>query len=82
LAAPNRKYKAWNCYLVIHSRLPVDYNAIVLIKDGKESYTLLSDKFFLDMAVVIMFGLGFATVLTLIVAPVLYAIFFNIKVKA
>jgi len=43
---------------------------------------LLSDVFFLDMAVVIMFGLGFASVLTLIVVPVLYAIFFNIKVKA
>jgi len=43
---------------------------------------LLSDVFFLDMAVVIMFGLGFASVLTLIVVPVLYAIFFNIKIKA
>ena len=42
---------------------------------------LLSDVFFLDMAVVIMFGLGFASVLTLIVVPVLYAIFFNIKEK-
>ncbi len=40
---------------------------------------LLSDVFFLDMAVVIMFGLGFASALTLIVVPVLYAIFFNIK---
>ena len=42
---------------------------------------LLSDVFFLDMAVVIMFGLGFASALTLIVVPVLYAIFFNIKAK-
>lgn len=40
---------------------------------------LLSDVFFLDMAVVIMFGLGFASVLTLIVVPVLYALLFNIK---
>ncbi len=40
---------------------------------------LLSDVFFLDMAVVIMFGLGFATMLTLIVIPVLYAILFKIK---
>ncbi|HEB82611.1 MAG TPA: efflux RND transporter permease subunit, partial [Gammaproteobacteria bacterium] len=40
---------------------------------------LLSDVFFLDMAVVIMFGLGFASLLTLIVVPVLYAIFFQIK---
>ncbi len=43
---------------------------------------LLSDVFFLDMAVVIMFGLGFASVLTLIVVPVLYSIFFNIKANA
>ena len=43
---------------------------------------LLTDVFFLDMAVVIMFGLGFASVLTLIVVPVLYSIFFNIKAKA
>ena len=43
---------------------------------------LLSDVFFLDMAVVIMFGLGFASLLTLIVVPVLYAIFFNIKSPA
>ncbi len=43
---------------------------------------LLSDVFFLDMAVVIMFGLGFASVLTLIVVPVLYSIFFNIKSNA
>jgi len=44
--------------------------------------TTISDVFFLDMAVVIMFGLGFASVLTLIVVPVLYAIFFNIKTTA
>ena len=43
---------------------------------------LLSDVFFLDMAVVIMFGLGFASVLTLIVVPVLYALFFRIKPEA
>lgn len=33
---------------------------------------LLTDDFFKSMAVVIMFGLGFATVLTLIVVPVMY----------
>ena len=38
---------------------------------------LLQDAFFISMAVTIMFGLGFATVLTLIVVPVLYAIFFR-----
>jgi multidrug efflux pump subunit AcrB len=40
---------------------------------------LVQDAFFVSMAVTIMFGLGFATVLTLIVVPVLYAIFFNVK---
>jgi len=40
---------------------------------------LLQDAFFVAMAVTIMFGLLFATVLTLIVVPVLYAIFFRIK---
>ena len=44
---------------------------------------LLFDVFFESMAVTIMFGLGFATVLTLIVIPVLYcilALFHNIVV--
>jgi multidrug efflux pump subunit AcrB len=40
---------------------------------------LLKDAFFISMAVTIMFGLGFATVLTLIVVPVLYTIFFRVK---
>ncbi len=40
---------------------------------------LLQDAFFISMAVTIMFGLGFATVLTLVVVPVFYAIFFKIK---
>lgn len=39
---------------------------------------LVTDAFFVAMAVTIMFGLGFATVLTLVVVPVLYAIFFRI----
>ena len=39
---------------------------------------LLQDDFFIAMAVTIMFGLGFATLLTLIVVPVLYAVFFRI----
>lgn len=39
---------------------------------------LLGDAFYIAMAVTIMFGLGFATVLTLIVVPVLYAIFFRV----
>ncbi|QDV79124.1 efflux RND transporter permease subunit [Botrimarina mediterranea] len=39
---------------------------------------LLKDPFFGAMAVCIMFGLSFAAVLSLIVTPVLYAIFFGI----
>ena len=39
---------------------------------------LLPDLFFQSMAVTIMAGLGFATVLTLIVVPVLYITFFRI----
>ena len=38
---------------------------------------LLQDAFFISMAVTIMFGLGFATILTLLVVPVFYAIFFR-----
>ena len=38
---------------------------------------LLKDAFFVAMAVTIMAGLAFATALTLIVVPVLYAIFFK-----
>lgn len=41
---------------------------------------LLFDVFFQSMAVTIMFGLGFATILTLIVVPVLYTMLFKIKV--
>ncbi|MBY5991861.1 efflux RND transporter permease subunit [Ferrimonas balearica] len=39
---------------------------------------LMFDAFFASMAVTIMFGLGFATVLTLVVVPVLYASFYRI----
>ncbi len=39
---------------------------------------LYFDVFFISMAVTIMFGLSFATVLTLTIVPVLYAIFFRI----
>lgn len=38
---------------------------------------LLFDAFFVAMAVTIIFGLAFATVLTMVVVPVLYAIFFG-----
>lgn len=40
---------------------------------------LLGDPFFRSMAVTIMFGLAFATLLTLVVVPLLYAAFFGIR---
>ena len=40
---------------------------------------LLPDIFFRSMSIVIMFGLTFATILTLIVVPALYAIFFKVN---
>jgi len=39
---------------------------------------LLQDAFFVSMVVTILCGLAFATLLTLIVVPVLYTIFFRI----
>ena len=39
---------------------------------------LLWDPFFRSLAVVIIWGLSFATLLTLVVVPVLYAVFFRI----
>ncbi len=40
---------------------------------------LLYDAFFRGMAVTIMGGLAFATVLTLIAAPVLFSLFYRIR---
>lgn len=40
---------------------------------------LLFDEFFAAMAVTIMFGLGFATLLTLIVVPVMYSLIMRIR---
>ncbi len=42
---------------------------------------LLADAFFESMAVTIMFGLGFATILTLLVVPVLYTMLHRIKYR-
>lgn len=42
---------------------------------------LFTDDFYASMAVTIVFGLGFATVLTLVVVPTLYTTFFGIKYK-
>jgi multidrug efflux pump subunit AcrB len=40
---------------------------------------LLQDPFFISMAVTIMFGLTFATILTLVVVPVFYCIFYRVR---
>jgi len=42
---------------------------------------LLSDVFFVNMSITIMAGLGFATVLTLVFVPTLYAMMFRIEAK-
>ncbi|WP_162063142.1 efflux RND transporter permease subunit [Vibrio taketomensis] len=42
---------------------------------------LLIDPFFKSMAVTIMFGLLFATILTLVVIPLFYAMFFRVRVE-
>ena len=42
---------------------------------------LFGDAFFKSMAVVIVFGLTFATLLTLVIIPVLYAIFFRVRAE-
>ena len=43
---------------------------------------LLFDAFFEGMAVVISFGLGFATILTLVAVPVFYAMLFGVKYRS
>jgi multidrug efflux pump subunit AcrB len=43
---------------------------------------LIPDAFFGSMAITIIFGLGFASLLTLIVLPVMYSLVFNIKATA
>jgi multidrug efflux pump subunit AcrB len=40
---------------------------------------LLQDAFFIAMAVTIIFGLMIATMLTMVIVPVLYAIFFRVE---
>ena len=40
---------------------------------------LLPDVFFVNMAITMMAGLGFATILTLVVVPTLYAILFRVR---
>ena len=40
---------------------------------------LLRDVFWISMAVTIMFGLTFGTILTMVVVPVLYALLYKVK---
>ncbi len=65
---------------VFHSAIsrvrPVSMAAITTILG---MIPLLFDVFFESMAVTIMFGLGFATILTLIVLPVLYTLVYRIR---
>jgi multidrug efflux pump subunit AcrB len=42
---------------------------------------LFFDAFFQSMAVVLVFGLSFATLLTLLIVPVLYATFMRVDAK-
>ena len=42
---------------------------------------LFPDAFFVSMAVTIAFGLGFATILTMVVVPVLYSAFFKVRTE-
>ena len=42
---------------------------------------LLSDVFFVNMAIIVMAGLAFASVLTLVFVPVMYAILFRINYR-
>ncbi len=42
-------------------------------------FPLLLDDFFVSMAVTIMFGLSFATILTMVIVPTLYSVFFGVK---
>ncbi|MDX1281892.1 efflux RND transporter permease subunit [Shewanella colwelliana] len=43
---------------------------------------LITDAFFESLAAVVMFGLGVATVLTLVIVPVFYIIFFKVKYRS
>ena len=42
---------------------------------------LLQDVFFVNMSITIMAGLGFATLLTLFIVPVLYSLFFRVPYR-
>ncbi len=66
---------------VVHSAIsrvrPVSMAALTTILG---MIPLVFDAFFGSMAITIMAGLGFATILTLVVVPVLFAVFYSIKI--
>ncbi len=74
LAGGSEPYKAVMDSAVSRMR-PVAMGAITTVLGMAP---LLTDPFFISMAVTIMFGLSFATVLTLVVVPVLYTIFYAV----
>ena len=53
-------------------------NADTLLLTPAELASAFTDAFFVAMAVTIMVGLGVATILTLVIVPVLYCIFFKV----
>ncbi|WP_419208573.1 efflux RND transporter permease subunit [Photobacterium leiognathi subsp. mandapamensis] len=78
IASGKEKYQAVVDAAVSRVR-PVCMAAITIVLG---MLPLLPDVFFKPMAVTIMFGLSFATVLTLIVVPVLYRLFHKLKVPS
>lgn len=67
------------CHSAISRVRPVAMAAITTILG---MIPLVGDDFFVSMAVVIMFGLGFATILTLLFLPLLYCSVYRIKTPA
>lgn len=59
--------------------MPFSFTAFLGLLSLSGMIPLVFDAFFGSMAITIMAGLGFATVLTLIVVPVLFAILYRIK---
>ena len=70
-----RRYEAVRQAAV--SRLPPVMNAAATTVFGV--IPLLSDVFWVGLAITIMFGLAFGTILTMLAVPVLYVLFFRVQ---